>query len=117
MNYLYDLNKTKESVESGLFKFKKHIPKANVWHVTYALDEIWLYLIIFLFLSDIDLYVHFHTPNYHELCLQGRMQSFFGRLFTAGSLKAAVTPPLDSWQSHGGGSRDRVPGNSEDLGI
>ena len=42
-------------MESGLFRFKKYIPKANVWHVTYRLDEIWLYLIIFLFLSDIDL--------------------------------------------------------------
>ena len=80
-----------------------------------------------------DLYVHFYKRSYHtinkeiknkspikltlSLCLQERIQSFLGRLFTAWSLEAAVTPPMDPRQSHGGGPGDRVPGRSEDLEL
>ena len=80
-----------------------------------------------------DLYVHFYTPSSYTinkeiknklaiililpLCLQRRIQSFLGRLFTAGGLEAAVTPPMDSRESHNGCPGDKVPGRSEDLEL
>ena len=77
------------------------------------------------------LYIHFYKPNYEtdskeiknksiiivslSLCLQWCIQSFLGKLFTAGGLGVDVMPSMDPRRSPGGGPGNKVTRCSEDL--
>lgn len=77
------------------------------------------------------LYIHFCKLNYEtdskeiknksviivslSLCLQWCIQSFLGKLFTAGGLGMDVMPSMDPGRSPGGGAGNKVTRCSEDL--